>query len=75
MMMSPEGYINSLEGKSYEELLNERERLLKNIRDFENGGANTTTIIIDPSPDTRYQCNLLYLSKLCELIAEKFKNR
>ena len=28
---------------SYEELLNERESLLKSIKEFENGDANTTT--------------------------------
>ena len=75
MMMSPESYIISLNGMSYEELLNERESLLKSIKEFENGDANTTTDIIDPSPDTRYQCNLLYLSKLCELIVDKYQKQ
>lgn len=72
MMISPESYIEELKDKSYEELLKEKRNLLKEISDFENNNISNERFNIDPSPDVIYQCNLLYLSKLCELIAKKF---
>lgn len=32
-------------------------------------------IIMAPSPDVRYQMHLEYLGKLCELIAEKYREK
>ena len=75
MMISPESYIKLLEEKSYEELLIEREMLLSSIKEFEKCGGTENAEIISPSPDTRYQCDLLYLSKLCELIVEKYRKK
>ncbi len=71
MMMSPEVYIDEQKNKSYDELLKEKERLVKDIEQYENN-PDFEEIIIDPSPDVRYQCNLEYLSELCKLIADKF---
>jgi hypothetical protein len=73
MMISANGYIQSKINKSYEELLEEREKLLKRITDFENSCGDKSDVIISPSPSVMYQCNLLYLAKLCELIAEKYR--
>ena len=72
-MMSPETFVNNLEDKSYEELLIEREKLLSEIKEFENSPHQTPIFDIQPSLDTRYKCNLLYLAKLCELIEKKYK--
>ena len=72
MMISPEGYVNLYKSKTYKELLKVRDELIDEIKDFEkNGGANQP--LMCPSLDTVYQCNLLYLSKLCELIHEKYE--
>ena len=72
MMISPETYIDELKNKTYKELLKEKDKLLKEISDFENNKIADEEYNINPSPDVIYQCNLLYLSRLCELIADKF---
>ena len=72
MMISPESYIVELKNTTYKELIEEKNKLLKEISDFENNKIADEEYNINPSPDVIYQCNLLYLSKLCELIADKF---
>lgn len=72
MMISPEAYIDELKNKTYKELIKEKNKLLKEISDFENNKIADEEYNINPSPDVIYQCNLLYLSRLCELIADKF---
>jgi len=73
MMISPESYIDQLRDKSYEELLEEREKIIKEIREFEKTyNKDSKEELISPSPKTIYICNLLYLGKLCELIVEKY---
>ena len=78
MMVSPDWYKNELKKKTYKELLTEKDELLKEISDFETIMKSNNKSDLDfesdfcPSPDVVYQCNLLYLSKLCELMADKF---
>lgn len=72
MMISPESFIENLKDKSYSELLEERENLFKKIYSFENETNKSKEIFISPSPEVRYQVNLQYLGKLCELIAIKY---
>lgn len=72
MMISPDSYIDEFKNKKYKELVVERNKLLKEISDFENNNIPEESYNINPSPDVIYQCNLLYLSKLCELIANKY---
>lgn len=72
MMISPESFIRKHIDKTYSELLCVRDELMAEIRDFEKGKFISTDIIISPSPEVRYQCNLEYLGKLCQLISEKY---
>lgn len=72
MMISPDSYIDEFKSKNYKELIKEKDKLLKEISDFENNKIPAIEYNMNPSPDVIYQCNLLYLSKLCELIADKF---
>lgn len=72
MMISPDSYIDEFKNKKYKELVVEKNKLLKEISDFENNNIPKESYNINPSPDVIYQCNLLYLSKLCELIADKY---
>lgn len=72
MMISPDSYIDEFKNKKYKELVVEKNKLLKEISDFENNNIPEESYNINPSPDVIYQCNLLYLSKLCELIANKY---
>ena len=74
MLIHPEGYIEMIKDKSYENLLKERNALMKQIREFEEsmGKPKDDRWKISPSPEVVYQCNLMYLAKLCELIKETY---
>jgi len=73
MMISPQSFIKEFKNKSYKELLEERENLLRSIYEFEkNGVDNKLGDFIKPSPNVIYQVNLEYLGELCRLISEKF---
>ena len=73
MMISPQLYVEEVANKSYNELLIERDELIKKICDFENGTGEDINAITKPSPDTMYQCHLQYLSELCKLILAKYR--
>lgn len=67
--------IEELKDKKYEDLLVERDKLIKRIKKFENRKQNSkANFVISSSsePEVIYQVNLLYLGKLCDLIAEKY---
>ena len=74
MMIHPEGYIEMIEDKSYENLLRERDALIAKIHTYESKlhEQKNNEWTISPSPEVVYQCNLLYLAKLCELIKETY---
>ena len=72
MMISPNCYIDEIKHKSYKELLEERNVLLKSIYLFENEEIKQGEIIYSPSPEVIYQMNLEYLGELCKLISKKY---
>ena len=73
MMISPEAYMEILKDKKYMELLPLRDELIEDIRQFEaDPDRKGNGMEMQPSPEVRYQCNLDYLGKLCELISEKY---
>lgn len=74
MMISPEKFIEEYKNKSYAELLPIRNELLEEIQAFENHTYNPEMNMVHPSPEVVYQCNLEYMGKLCELIAEKYNS-
>lgn len=69
MMMSPEMYIEEFKNKSYSELLVERNNLIKDITDYEEG--NKKDDFFKPSGKTMYKMHLQYLAELCKLISSK----
>ena len=71
-MISPEGFIAEHRNEPYKELLLVRDALLEEIRAFETHTYDPVLDMVDPAPEVVYQCNLLYLGKLCELISEKY---
>ncbi len=73
MMISPEVFISMQMDKSYEELIEVRDEMMEDIKDFEE--YPDQTCLISPSPEVVYQMNLKYLAKLCELIAEKYNEK
>jgi len=74
MMIHPEGYIDMIKDKSYENLLKERDVLIARICEFEESmdKPKDERWLISPDPEVVYQCNLMYLAKLCELIQETY---
>ena len=71
-MISPEMYVEEYKDMTYEELLPVRDELIEAIRSFEKNGDSDNGY--QPSPKTIYQVHLEYLGKLCELIADKFRD-
>ncbi len=76
MMISPGYYIKGFADSSYQELMDERDRLLRSIKNYEEsekkGDRSGDEWQISPSPSVRYQCYLEYLAKLCLLMCEKY---
>lgn len=72
MMISPEMFVDLHKDKKYKDLLPIRDKLIEDIRAFEANAYDPKMNSICPSPDVRYQMNLEYLGKLCELISEKY---
>ena len=76
MMISPGYYVKRFTDSSYQELMDERDRLLKSIKNYEElekkGDRSGDDWQINPSPNVRYQCNLEYLAQLSILMCEKY---
>lgn len=78
MMISPQTYADGIKDKSYEELIEEREKLIREIKHFEKHRKelmNNEKKMIFPSPDVEYQMNLEYLGSLCVLLSDKFNEK
>ncbi len=75
MMISPQMYIENIQNKTYEDLIIEKDKLIKEIKKFENNKLSDNEICMNPSPEVVYQCNLQYLSELCNLIYNKFNKK
>ena len=73
MMIDPEGFIYFRKNDSNEELLSCRDELIEEIRLFEMGKISEEDRMTKPSPAVKYQFNLLYLAKVCELISERYR--
>ena len=75
MMNSPQGYVEYCKQYSYEELIQEREELLDDIRDLEKklfSGDRKDDYIVSPSPEVRYQVKLEYLAALSEYMQQRY---
>ena len=72
MLISPETYAEDIKGMSLAELITERNRLIEEIREIEEGMSDND-ILIDyhHGIDTIYLNNHLYLVEVCRLIGEK----
>ncbi len=77
-MISPQGYIEQQKDESYEYLVKEQDKLIREIRHFEKNReeiTNSEEAYICPEPDVVYQMNLEYLGFLCMLISNKFNEK
>ncbi len=72
MMIDPSHYAKAMSKASLEELIEERECLIREIEEYEKGDSDFDEIFaINPSPEVVYKCNLKYLKEVCKLIDEK----
>ena len=76
-MIAPESYIENVKGLPYKGLIQERDKLIKEITDFEQevscaSESPSELPRIDPSPDVVYRMQLLYLAKLLEYMESRF---
>ena len=76
MMISPESYTGMHRNASFEQLIAERNRLLREIRRLEkivfSEDRSADDWRIKPGPDVRYQMELEYLARLCLMIRTKY---
>lgn len=72
-MMSPNTFLKEYENASYFELLKLKNELIQKISEFESDvEQNNLRWGINPSPDVHYQWNLETLSKVSNMLKEKF---
>ena len=75
MMIDPKIYSESIRNESLTELKKERNRLIKEIREYENAMDDDNIVMIsNPDPETIYLNNHLYLAEVCRLIGERLSH-
>ena len=73
MMIHPQTFRESLENLPLDKIIKERDKIIREIRRYEKGKIPEDEYMMDPSPETVYMMNNLYLAELCNLIYEKKK--
>ena len=72
MMINPKTYSQIISNESLLELKKERNRLIKEIREYENAMDDGKIFMSgNPDPETIYLNNHLYLAEVCRLIGER----
>lgn len=76
MMISPESYMDSIKEASYEELIEERDGLIRFLKEYEEhekfGDRTGPEWMIHPQPDVRYQVYMDYLAELIPYMRDKY---
>lgn len=76
MMISPETYVSFHEKDSFDQLIKERKRIIKEIATLEKivfkDNKSDDAWLIDPGPDVQYQLTLEYLAELCKFMSLKY---
>jgi hypothetical protein len=71
MILDSKSYRKEFEYSSLEKVLQERDRIIKFMKDFENDELPEKYYERDPSPETIYLLNIDYLKEICDLIEAK----
>ena len=71
MMLHPKDYRKEFEAASLKKILQERDRIVEFMQDFENNKLPKKYYERDPSPEVVYMSNIDYLKELCDLIKIK----
>ena len=72
MILGLEAYIQDNKEKPFEVLIEERNRVYQEIRDYEEGRYMQGECRISESPDILYENNLQYIIEICKLIDEAY---
>lgn len=76
MMISPEMYAEQFKEASYQEMIKERDNLIRYIRKYEKlekaGDRSGEDWMIHPQPDVRYQMYMDYLAALLLIMRNKY---
>lgn len=75
MMFDPVTFKKGFENETLEEIIKERDNIIRAIRRYEKDKIPEEEYYMDPSPEFVYYCNNLYLAELCYLINEKIKKK
>ena len=71
MILNPKEYRKEFETASLEKILQERDRIIEFMHDFENDKIPKKYYERDPSPEVIYLTNTDYLKEICDLIKIK----
>ena len=75
MMIDPKTYSQSIRNESLSELKKERNRLIKEIREYDDAIDDDNIFMSgNPDPETIYLNNQLYLAEVCMLIGERLSH-
>ena len=78
MMISITSYIEHFQDAEYLGLIEERDRLLRFIKEYEEkeiaGDRSGDEWNVHPQNDVRYQMYLKYLGEMCRLMQEKYNH-
>lgn len=70
-MLNPKNYRKEFENASLKKILQERDRIVEFMQDFENNKIPKKYYERDTSPELIYFTNLDYLKEICDLIKSK----
>lgn len=71
MLLDPKEYRKEFENESLKKILNERDRIIQFMHDFEDDKIPQKYYERDPSPDMIYYKYVSYLKEICDLIKIK----
>lgn len=75
MMIDPKIYSQSIRNENLTEFKKERNRLIEEIREYENAMYDDNIVMIsNPDPETIYLNNHLYLAEVCRRIGERLSD-
>ena len=75
MILDSKSYRKEFEYSSLEKVLQERDRIIKFMKDFENDELPEKYYEREPSPETVYLLNIDYLKEICDLIKIKMQKK
>ena len=78
MMISPGSYSDEHKNDTFNQLMEERDSLYKEIKELEkivyNDDRGQSEWKMQPGPDVIYQMDLEYLAEICNLLQEKYNS-